>query len=377
MIRIVFIIRSLETGGAERQLFELVRGLDKTIFSISILVFYPGGELTSELEDIEGVKIICMGKNGRWDLLTFLPRLISTVHSLHPHIVHGYLDVPNILSLLAGRFCGAKIIFGVRNSFINFSNYDWTLKITYRLANLLSPYSDKIIVNSYAGLDFHKSQGLSTRKAVVIPNGIDTAWYMPDRLASESIRQAWNIKPGELLVGTVGRIDPQKGLPTFIAAAKDIKATHPNVRFVCVGSGSHDYWQILKDQAASLDVEILWVGKRKDMAAVYNAFDVLVLASSYGEGFPNVVGEAMACEIPCVITDIGDSARIVNQTGIVIHPHDHHALAEGVNTLLRMTLAERQMLGKVARERIIEKFSSQNLIRATTNVFIDLTRKMA
>src|SRR5262245_53217898 len=112
MIRLFFLIRSLERGGSERQLTELVKGLDKTRFTVIVATFYDGGALRREIEGLEGVKVVSLHKTSRWDLLAFLWRLARLVYAANPHIIHGYNGVANELGLLVGRVVGARVVCG-------------------------------------------------------------------------------------------------------------------------------------------------------------------------------------------------------------------------------------------------------------------------
>jgi glycosyltransferase involved in cell wall biosynthesis len=365
MTGLFFLVRSLEPGGAERQLIELTRGLDKSNFQITVATFYDGGAWRPVMESIPGVQAISLGKQDRWDMGSFLLRLIRTVRALRPAIVHGYLDVANIFALLAGRLAGAKVVFGTRAAFVDFSQYDWTARATYQLAIFLARFADGVIVNSESGLEYHRANGLAQENATIIPNGIDIQTYRRERALGLSLRADWGISPEEKLVGLVGRLDPMKDHQTFLQAAARLEQNVERVRFVCIGDGPAGYRQSLQDFAENVGAgRVIWAGAQKDMPAAYNALDLLAL-SSRGEGFPNVVAEAMACEIPCVVTDVGDCARIVGNCGVVAPPEDSGALADGLQSLLLLTDAERESLGLRTRQRILDEFSTEKMVAAT------------
>ena len=197
-----------------------------------------------------------------------------------------------------------------------------------------------------------------------IPNGIDTEWFRSDPEARQRIRTEWGLTESEKLIGLVGRLDPMKDHPTFLRAAAMLSQERGDVRFVCVGDGPTDYRRELSALGKELGLtqRLIWAGVREDIPAVYNALDIVTSSSSYGEGFPNVVGEAMACEVPCVATDVGDSAWIVGETGVVVSPKDPEALAAGWKTSLARHGSE---MALEARLRVEENFSVERLIEQT------------
>jgi glycosyltransferase involved in cell wall biosynthesis len=158
-----------------------------------------------------------------------------------------------------------------------------------------------------------------------------------------------------------------KDHPTFFKAAALLVQEHRNVRFMCIGDGSVDYKLELQSLSKELRLKdrLIWAGTRNDMPAVYNAFDIATSSSSYGEGFPNVIGEAMACGVPCVVTDVGDSALITDDIGIVVPPNNPEALKSGWKQLLEKDRSEIALRGRV---RIVENFSVKQLIRQTEKV---------
>jgi glycosyltransferase involved in cell wall biosynthesis len=367
MVRLFFLIRSLDRGGAERQLVELVKGLDKKRFAITVCTFYDGGALRPELECIKEIRVVSLHKKGRWDLWPFLWRLWKTVRRSRPQILHGYLDMANVFSLLVGRLVGAKVVWGLRASNMDLSQYDWTFRWAFRMEAGLSRFPDLIIVNSQAGKEHHIAHGYCRKHMTVIPNGIDTQRFRPDREAGQRVRVEWGISDSQFLIGLVGRLDPMKDHPTFLSAAALLAKERNDVRFVCVGGGPEPYTQKMHKLAEDLGLgeSLIWAGPRDDMPEVYNALDLLLLSSSYGEGFPNVVAEAMACGVPCVVTEVGDSALAVRETGVVVPPKDPQALAEGLKKLIARSPAERAALGQAARARIVSEYSRARLVGRT------------
>jgi glycosyltransferase involved in cell wall biosynthesis len=364
MMRVLFLIRSLETGGAERQLVELVKGLDKSRFAVTVATFYGGGELRPDIEGLDGVRLESLEKRGRWDIPRFLFRLWRLLRETKPQIVHGYLGVANEIALLTARLAGAKVVWGVRASNMDFSRYDWAARWMFRVGAWLSRFADLIIVNSHAGARHHAAHGYCGSRMVVIPNGIDTDRFLPDREAGRRLRLEWGVQPHETLVGVVARLDPMKDHPTFLRAASLLVHETADLRFVCAGGGPEVYRSELRQLSQSLGLgdRVLWVGERSDTPAVFNALDVAV-SSSYGEGFPNVVAEAMACGVPCVVTDVGDSALIVGDVGVVVPPRDPNALAKGLQRCL--TNPDSPGLGRRGRRRIAEEFSLARMVGAT------------
>jgi glycosyltransferase involved in cell wall biosynthesis len=372
-VKILFLVRALAVGGAERQLTLLANRLSAAGCDVAVAAFYPGGGLESDLE-ASGIPLHFFLKKGRWDVVSFAMSLYRFVRAQGPAIVHGYLPVPNVLAALL-KICipGLRVVFGVRASNLDPSRYDRLSRLVFRLECLLSHYADLIIVNSRAGRDYHVRLGFPAAKLAVIPNGIDTTRFRPDPVARRTTRAAWGIDENETLIGLIGRLDPIKDHPTFLYAAARLAETHPEVRFVCVGGGPPAYRYKLRHLARERGIEskVIWADPRHDMHAVYPALDVLA-SSSHGEGFSNVIGEAMACGVPCAVTDVGDSAWIVGDTGLVIPPRDPAVLAEAWAALLHRLPNERAELAARTRSRIEDHFGVEALVRNTLAVLESL-----
>lgn len=367
-VRLLFLARSLNYGGSERQLVALATELRQRGESVAVATFYPGGPLRPELE-VSNVPVFSLRKRSRWDIVSFLWRWGCLMRSLRPAILHGYLGSANILTvLLKPLLPTTKVVWGVRASNMELERYGLLDRVLYWIECRLSHFADLIIVNSHAGRDYAIAHGFPSNKLIVIPNGIDVERFCPDHKAREQFRKKLGVADAESLIGLVGRIDPMKGHGTFLRAAAILLNGRQDVRFICVGEGPESYRRTLLSltEELGLSSKVTWAGATDHMEALYNALDVATCCSSYGEGFSNVIGEAMACGIPCVVTDVGDAKRIIDDTGSVVRVDDPMALAEAWRRLLDMGDAERVRLGQSARARITQHFSLDRLIEATS-----------
>jgi glycosyltransferase involved in cell wall biosynthesis len=371
-LRIAFLISRLDYGGTERQLLLLSRGLRDRGHAVVVLVYRPGGALEAELRD-SGVRVRVLEKHGRWDLIGFLLRLYRILRQERPHVLHSYLGVPNVMTVPI-RFAlrDLRIVWGERASRIERRHTDLSGRVVGTVARVLSRCSDLVIVNSHAGFDHASANGVSPDRMTVIPNGFDTNRFVPHPIAGRAVRRTWEIDDATVLVGLVARMHPIKDHRTFLAAAALLAPRRPDVRFVCVGGGDAAYRSQLRDFARErgLEQRVLWVDARADMPAVFNALDV-VCSTSLSEGFPNTVGEAMACGVPCVVTDVGDSSWLLGQPSLVVPPGDAVALADCLHALLE----DRERMDRVraeVRDRIVSHFSTTRLVAATELALTDL-----
>jgi glycosyltransferase involved in cell wall biosynthesis len=374
MIKIAFLTRDLDCGGSQRQVVTLANALAQRNIDITVLCFYAGGLLEKELDSTR-VNVISLEKRGRWNLFSFFYRLAGQLRSIQPDVLHGYLSTPNILTILLKPLLpSTQIVWGVRASYVDLGRYNWLLGLLFQWECFLSRFADLIIVNSKAGRVYHLTQGFPDAQMVVIPNGIDTEYFKPNPDDKTRVRAEWEVSEDTVLIGLLGRLDPMKDHPTFLRAAAILCQKKDNVRFVCVGGGLESYSRQLHQLAQELGIsqKVIWAGVRRDMPAVYNALDITASSSAYGEGFSNAIGEAMACGVPCVVTDVGDSAWIVGDTGIVVPPQNPEALAAGWLSCLERNRGE---MGLQARDRIIHNFSLETLVHKTTETLLSVLKR--
>ena len=367
-MKIIFLVRALTYGGAERQLVALAKGLHARGHEVVVAPFYSGAPLEQELLEA-GVRIRPLQKRGRWDVLPFLLQLARVMREERPEILHSYLtDLVTIV--LKPWFPSTKIVWGIRSSNMDLSQYDWLSRVSYQLTFRLSRFADAVIANSRSGRDYYIAQGYPRAKVVVIPNGIDTQRFRPDLQARRHVRSEWGIQDHEQVIGIVGRLDPMKDHHTFLHAASLLSQERNHLRFVCVGDGPAEQRDSLHQLTRSLKLaeHVIWSDGRNDMPNVFNALDLLVSSSSFGEGFSNVLAEAMACGVMCVGTNVGDSAWVVGDQGEVVPPKNSAALMAAMEKMLNRKRYDSAQI----RQRIVDQFSLNKLVIDTEHVLSNL-----
>lgn len=359
-MRVLLLLRSLGRGGAERQASILAPALAARGHAVEVATWYPGGPFHRELERA-GIPVRSADKRGRWDLAGFARRLARIARAFRPDVVYSMLPGPNLAALALrrvvsrGRFVWAVATADVRIEFVGRLD-----RLLFATEARLARFADAVVANSRAGARWAVRNGFPSDRVVVVPNGVDVQRFRSDPEARAAVRRAWGVAPCEPLVGRIGRLDRFKDYPGFVEAAARVARERPGARFVCVGGGSPELQAACaaRVRALGLSERFIWAGPCDDMPRVYAALDVLA-STSVTEGMPNNVGEAMACGVPCAVTDVGDSAWLVGDTGAVVPPCDPDAMAAAILALL-----DRPRDG-AARARIEACFDVDRFVRRT------------
>ncbi|NQV44711.1 MAG: glycosyltransferase [Rhodospirillales bacterium] len=366
-MRVLFLIRSLEIGGAERQLTVLAHSLAKKGHEVSIATFYGGGALEGSLRD-SGVRLYDLKKNGRWDVIRFIGRFRNLVREFRPDVLYGFMPVSNLICLAARDAMpeNARLVWGVRAAFMDLKQYDLLSRLVYWIEARLLSRPDLIIVNSHAGQRLLTVKGAPASRVRVIPNGIDIDFFSPQPDARADVRKSWDVPTDKILIGLVARLDPMKEHDVFLQAAALLLAKRSDVQFVCVGGGDAGRLEALKQLAHNLGIEanVVWPGEIANMPVSYAALDISTNCS-YGEGFSNAIAESMACGCPCVVTDVGDSAWIVGETGESVSPRNPGFLVEGWMRMIDRVHDNQALCKEQSRDRIVESFSLENMTTMT------------
>jgi len=374
LVKILLVIRDLSAGGTQRQVVLLANVLSRSGQRVEILTFYD--KTVGHSFELDAA-VICHSANkaGRWDLLGFAIRFARILRHSRPDVLYSFLDGANLFSALISIVvmgCHHRVVWGIRSSFMDWSAYDWTWKLSNRLLFLFSRMPDVVIFNSMRGLRYYADNGFRPRQQVVIANGIDTDRFYPDAQVRDQMRSQLGLNSDTVLIGTIGRIDPVKDLRTFIVVASRLIHLDLRYRFVIVGSGQSADEQALQQAIAQNKTApfVCWVGQSPRVRDYYNAMDIFV-SCSRGDGFPNTIGEAMACGLPCVVTDVGDCRTLVGDTGVLVDVGDATAMIAGVRKLESgLLLASDTSEGP--RERVHSHFSVERLRSRSLSVFHNL-----
>ncbi len=378
MIRVTHIISDLIVGGAQVMLHDLLKHTnEKAGFEVEVISLTDMGVIGAQIETL-GIPVRAIGMRPRDAMnLRGVRKLTRELRRFRPDVVQTWLYHADFIGGLAARFVGVRhVAWGLHASHLDSQSVKRTTLWTVRAcAKLSHRVPSKIVCCAEAARRIHAEAGYDAEKMIVIPNGFDTERFKPDAVARAAVRAELNIADDVPLVGLCGRFHPQKNHENFVRAAAHLNARMPEARFLLCGEGSD--WQNSRlagwiDEAGLRDCFHL-VGRRADMPRLYAALDILSLSSSYGEAFPMVVGEAMACGVPCVVTDIGDSSLLIGDTGRVVSAEDSHALAEAWSEVLGMTDEQREVLGRAARRRIESHYG----IAAIAARYASLYRMMA
>ena len=205
----------------------------------------------------------------------------------------------------------------------------------------------------------------------------ETSKFKPSELARQKFRQEIGIDENTFLIGSMARYSPMKDHANFIRAAGVLLQNYPKAKFVMIGNEVDNDNEALTNLIAELGIgkSIYLLGLRRDIPEITPALDILASSSAFGEAFPLVIGEAMSCEVPCVVTDIGDSSFIVGDTGRIVPPKNPVALAQGWQEIMEMEPTVRADLCKAARTRIVEKFSLETVVEQYEQLYQDVVQQ--
>ena len=381
-IRVVFVLTALTLGGAEMMLWKLLSRIDRERFDPYIVGLSARSD--SMLDRFREIDVPCelLGMRPRLDAAWRVLHLARALRTIRPHIVQGWLYHANVAATIAAAVTRIKapVLWNIRGTLPSPAEKNWRSSLVIRLSGLLSSSPTRIINNSFASAAEHEQRlGYPKRTCIVLANGFDTDLFCPSTEARNAMRGELGISPHALVVGLVGRYHQMKDHPNFLRAAAALKSTHPDACFLLAGTGVDSGNAVLNELLASLGLSrrVKLLGRRHDMHRVTAALDIACSASAYGEGFPNVIGEAMSCAIPCAVTDVGDSARIVADTGKVVAPCEPHALARAIAELADLGSEARHALGIRARERIVQHFSLDAIVRQYEEVYARLHAEQA
>jgi glycosyltransferase involved in cell wall biosynthesis len=374
VVRVLHLISSLDVGGAELSLLRLVCGMDEKRFENHVVSLIPAGAVGARIRSL-GVRVDSLAmRRGRASPVAVM-RLVRLLRHERPDVLQTWLYHADLLGLIAGYMAGQGcVVWNVRSSDMDMAHYRWLSGATVRACAHLSRLPQAVVVNSEAGRHFHEGVGYRPRRWVVIRNGLDTTEFRPDPAARRALRAEIGGGAEGVLIGLVARYDPMKDHRTFLQAAGILVRGGVNAHFVLAGDGvvaqNSNLGMLVREEG--LVGRVYPMGRRDDVSRLLAGLDIVALSSVFGEGFPNVVAEAMACGVPCVVTDVGDAAAIVANTGLVVPRQSPEALAAALLEFVAMNSEERQRLGRLARARVEREFSLERMVSAYEDLYVSL-----
>jgi glycosyltransferase involved in cell wall biosynthesis len=287
-------------------------------------------------------------------------------------ILQTWMYHADLLGLFMAKLCGIPFVFwNIRCAQMDMQHYPILTRIVLRILCWLSRVPEGVIVNSEAGRLAHSRMGYRPKVFEVIHNGFDLNHFRPDPFAKDWFVNEFDLPQNSIIIGHVARYDPMKDHKMFVSAAKKVRAKHPNAYFVFCGKDMDEHNQAIVQliEQYGLQSSVRLLGLRQDISRVTAAFDI-ACSSSLGEGFSNTIGEAMASEVPCVVTDVGNSRRIVGGAGIVVPASDDEAFAEALSELIACGHMTRKRLGTLCRARIADLFDIDRVADRYKNLYL-------
>jgi glycosyltransferase involved in cell wall biosynthesis len=370
---LLHVITDLDVGGAQLALARMITQMDRARFEHRVVSLLPSGPVAGMLT-AAGIPVTSLELSRGRVTPAGLWRLRRLIREWQPHAVSSWLyhaDVLATLALMPRRT--VPLIWNLRAAQMDMRQYSWVSRATRRACAFLSRHPDVIVANSETGREFHAALGYRPRAWEIVFNGIDTDRYRPDPEARRAIRQELGLAADShaRMIGMLARHDRMKGHPVFLEAARQIAERHPAVQFLLAGTGveaATPYFHEFRAAHPALAPRLHLLGRRSDTPRLMAALDVYCLPS-LGEGFPNVVAEAMACGVPCVASDAGDARTIIGDTGIVVPVGQASALAEGCLALLAEDAETHAARARRARARVVDEYNLPRAVRAFEAVF--------
>ncbi len=361
-IKILYLVNSSEIGGAEKSLLLLIDNIDRTKFKISVICLRGTGVFPEELKIRNIPTFIFNIKKKPFSIFN----VYITIKRIKPDIIQSFLFISNIIGRILGKLAGVKIIISSQRSIDK-----WRRWYHWKIDRLTSKFTTIIISNSFSGKKVLIEKGkINPEKIIVIPNGVKS-----NQKRNPYLKKEMGFDMEETVIGTVGNLREVKDHRTFIKVASEISRKFQNIRFLIAGKGPLE--RELKEFAELLGIrkKIVFIGFIKEIEKIYSAIDIFIL-TSFWEGCPLSVLEAMSFGIPVVSFSVGDVPYIIQngRDGFVVKDRDFTELIEKIELLVKNKTL-RNKIGKNAKEKIIREFTVEKMVKRYMNVYINLLKQ--
>ncbi len=373
-MKIIHIITSLNTGGAEVMLYKVLSNKLNKKFDNYVISMRDMGSFGAKIENL-GVKVITLNMQKKWHFITAIFKLISLAIKISPNVIQGWMPHGNVAAFFMHIFARNSLLsFNIRQSLYDISLEKYFTQIVIKLNKFLSKYADTIIYNSIVAKQQHEEFGFCSNKAIVIANGFDIEKFCFSMDARLKIRVKLNIAKTAIVIGHIARFHPMKDHKNFIQAAKKVLIKNPAIHFIMSGTDVDSNNNFFNDNIGKeIKNNFHLLGNVDNVHNLMSAIDIMVSSSSYGEAFPNILGEAMACSVLCVATNVGDSKYIIDKFGKIVPVKDSTALAIAIIELSSLTTKQKNQLTTGAYNRVKNNFSLSIISNKYINVYENIS----
>ena len=357
-MKVLHIITGLNVGGAENMLAKLIEqgGPDEP----EVLSLLPPGPLAERITACE-VKVHTLGMRRGLVGPGAMLRLPRIVEAIGPDLIHGWMYHGNLAASFARNRLRRRLplVWNIRHSMPELAMESRQTRFLLKLSARISRGPETIVYNAHVSRKQHEAVGYSPTRGVVIPNGFDTGRFTPNPAARDTAQALFGFAEGAFRVACVARLHPMKDQARLVEAVAAARERGCDIHLVLVGHGLEEPPAELKRLIGDKlpDDRIATCGARFDVAEWLGGIDLLAVPSAWGEAFPNVIGEALACGVPVVATDVGDSARIVGEQGLIVPPKDTRALTEALLASAARPEELRRAIGRAGRARVVQDYS--------------------
>ncbi len=367
-VTVLHMITGLNVGGAEAMLAKLVShpAITGRNQRHEVLSLMRPGVVGERLRDA-GLPVRSLNMTRGMPSLGAAVGLARVMRQLRPQIVQGWMHHGNLAATIGGRLVSPRpqLMWNVRHSLDDIAVEKPMTRRILKLEAWMSRQPARVIYNSQAAASQHAGIGFDQSRETIIPNGFDCLRFAPDSRKRQTFRRLFEIRNQATVVAMVARSHPMKSVETLVEAVRLARLQGADLHLLLAGQDMDRPSPALRETlAAAVPPERLTLaGHRADLADWLAGVDMVALSSAWGEAFPNILGEAMACGVPCVTTDVGDSGWLVGQAGLVVPPRDPQAMAQALCRLERLGIAGRRVLGAAGRKRVIEHFSLDETVQ--------------
>ena len=361
-MKILHIITALGDGGAEHTLYKICKYDNE---NEHVVISLKGPDKYYRLLKKLGIKVYYL--NIKFYSINKFFTLTSLINSLKPNIVQTWLIHADLIGGVAAKIIGIKnIIWNVRYTNIVLGKSKITSVFIVKILSYLSFFIPNfIIVVSKKAKKIYGTEGYDKKKFVYIPNGYDFSILKSDQSQRKNFRKKFKVNKKTLLIGNVARYDPKKDHANLLKALALLKLKNRDFLCILVGTNinksNSELTSLIKELKLSHKIKLL--GKKNNISQIMNGIDIYIQSSSYGEGFPNVVAEAMSCGTPCIVTNVGDASHIVGKNGWVVPPNNEIKLARTIDSISDKIGSKKwNMISEDARMKIKDKFSIKKMI---------------